>query len=154
MKKIKIVPAIVIMLVVFILIIFLNSSFGKLLTIKYRGYTEISTRIYIDKECSLSAGEDILQLAEESFGRVETFWGELESEPVIIFSDNRQNFTDLGLSVNTAATELFVFNGAITYIAVYIPGADIDILAHEISHAELHERIYKGSYSTSQLVPA
>jgi len=153
MKKIRITAAIIIVLIISALILFINSSFGKLLLIDYHGYTEIGSRIYLDKEYDPSITEDILELAAESYDRAEGFWGELQSEPVIIFSDNQQNLSKLGLNVNSASTDLFVFDGAITYIAIYISNCGVDNLAHEISHAELYERLYKGKYSTGQLVP-
>lgn len=155
MKKVKAAAGVVIILVIAAVVLFLNTSFGKVLTVRYRGFTEISTNIYLDQQCDQQIIEELLQLTKDSRLRAEAFWGELESEPVLIFSDNQERFAGLGLSVNSAANSLFVFNGAKNYIAVYFPKADIDILAHEMSHAELHKRIYQGPnrYTNSQLVP-
>jgi len=95
----------------------------------------------------------LLKVIKQSHDRLEKFWGNIENSAIIVLSDNPENLSKLGLNANSILTSTFVFNGAKSYIAVNIDRVDTDVLSHEMSHAELHARIYEGRYSTSQLVP-
>jgi len=132
---------------------YLNTSYGKLHTVRFRGYSEIEKNVYIDSEVSEEVRTEMRQLIEDSRSRTESFWRNLESEPVFILSEDQQKLEQPGSGVNSAATRTFVYNGVKTYILIVIPKVSIDILAHEMSHAELHKRIYDGKLFSSRIIP-
>ena len=94
-----------------------------------------------------------MRIIKQSYERVEDFWGDIENNAIIVLSNSPDNLGKFGLSANSVSTSTFVFNGAKSYIAVNIEKSNVDILFHEISHAELHKRICKGRFTTGQLIP-
>lgn len=126
---------------------------GYFMTISFRGFTKISSGVYIDQTLEPEQ-EQILASIEEAILRNSAFWDELESKPVLIISADEEKLRKMGSNSQTPVlTATYIFYGAHSYIIVSPELLDVDILAHELTHAELHKRLYKGILLAETLVP-
>ncbi|MFV0401520.1 MAG: hypothetical protein ACK5LX_13025 [Oscillospiraceae bacterium] len=128
------------------------TSIGYLATIQIRGFTHIAENIYLDNDFQGDSAE-ILSVIDEATDRVELFWGEIESKPIIVISDNEGKLEKMGWTGNPALTTTIVLNGAHSYVVVSPNGINVDVAAHELTHAELHKRLYKGVLLPKTLIP-
>ncbi len=117
------------------------------MTVKYRNFTQAQTNVYID---NLYSGDrdEVLAIINDAKDRVSGFWGNVESNPVIIISDKQKTIEKLGGDHDTST---MVFFQAYCYISVSNEYLNIDIVAHELTHAELHTRLYKGKLPHSMI---
>jgi hypothetical protein len=81
--------------------------------------------------------------------RVSDFWGNTESSPIIIICDNDKTLKKLGGDHDTTSVVIFK---AYSYISISSQYLSVDVVAHEMTHAELHTRIYDGKLP-QKLVP-
>ena len=150
-KKIRL----LIILAAVISAIFLAANFtkiGYMSMIKYHGFKEVRDNIFIDKNY-LDEEDQVLSMIDSANERNEAFFGELQGETVIIITDDKEKLNKLGNSGSTAFTTTYVVNGAHNFTVVSGEKAELDILAHELSHAEIHSRIYKGKWSSKDILP-
>lgn len=156
MKKIKlrsIVVATIALIILFIGIYYIQfTSLGYFATVQLRGYTQVKDNIYLDNSFN-GDSSNVLSIIEEADNRIETFWGEIKSKPRIIISDNDKNLKKMGWTGNPALTTTSVFFGAHSYVVISPKGLNIDVVAHELTHAELHNRIHKGKLLYQRRVP-
>ena len=116
------------------------TSLGYRMTVPYRNFIEIQNNVYVENGYSGNYDE-INSIIDAATIRVSDFWGDIESSPIIIISDNEKTIAKLGGDHDTSTA---VFFRAYSYISVSNEYLNIDILAHEMMHAELHARLYKG----------
>lgn len=110
---------------------------GYRMSVPYRsGYTEISPHVYVSDGCKTDR-ETLLSLCGQARERVSAFFGEIQSDPVIIFSDDAAG-SRLGGDHDTKTMLSPVKQ---SYISVTDKYCELDILAHEMTHAELHKRL-------------
>lgn len=133
------------MFAVFIMVIaaviyFQFTPLGYRMTVPYRNFTEIQNNVYVENGYSGNIDE-VKSLVDEARSRVLGFWGSIESSPAVIISDNAGTLAKLGGDHDTATAIIFK---AYSYIAVSDEYLNVDVLAHEMTHAELHTRLYKG----------
>lgn len=146
MNKRKIKKRFFIPTIVFIIIFtaaifcFQFTSLGYRMTVPYRNFTEIQKNVYVENGFSGDINE-VKTIVNEARNRVCEFWGNIESSPTVIISDNDETLAKLGGDHDTATAIIFK---AYSYISVSDKYLNIDILAHEMTHAELHTRLYKG----------
>lgn len=153
MKK-KIKKKYIILLGIFLVLLAIGVFFqftavGYRLTVPYRNFDKLTNNVYIDQTFSGDKNE-VERIVDEAMSRVSDFWGTLESSPVIIISDNEKTLKKLGGDHDTT---VIVFFGAHCYISVSGEYLNVDIVAHEITHAELYERLYKGKILPQTLIP-
>ena len=122
---------------------------GYRMTVPYRNFEKIEGNVYIDNTFSGDKNE-VIDIIDKAKARVLDFWGELKSSPVIIISDNTNTTKKLGGDHDTT---LLVFRGAHCYISISDEYLNVDIVAHEITHAEFYERLYSGMIWPKALVP-
>lgn len=67
------------------------------------------------------------------------FWGELKSYPVMVFCSNEQEFHLYGKKHDVPAMTQFTPVGS--YIILKPEGCNINVLSHELCHAELMSRL-------------
>ncbi|MDE7281454.1 MAG: hypothetical protein K2N36_06920, partial [Ruminiclostridium sp.] len=113
---------------------------GYRMTVPYRSFTEIQKNVYIENNYSGDTDE-VKSLVDEARNRVIEFWGNVESTPTVIISSNIKTLAKLGGNHDTATAIIF---GAYSYISISDEYLNVDVLAHEMTHAELHKRLYKG----------
>lgn len=153
LKRKRIISGIIILILISAVIYFLEfTQFGYLATIQYRGFKQIQENIYIDKEYQGDDTEPI-SIINKANDRLTTLMGDVQSQPRIIISDNEKKLKRMGGAGNSALTTTFVFNGAHSYVVITPSRLSIDVVAHELTHAELHKRLYDGKLLPSTLVP-
>ena len=80
--------------------------------------------------------------------RVAVYWGQKTCNPKYIYCDNDEDFKKFGGPYPVPALTHIKLG---SYIVISNQGVDLDIIAHEISHAEFYERI--GFYNWSFKIP-
>jgi len=146
MRKLKIGTALLI-LIVFIggMYFCFFSPLGRMMTIQYRGFEEIDQKIYINKEY-MYFKENILEIISQAKERDREFWGELENDATIIVCDDNNELKGLG-NPSSAITTTGVLNGKVfSYIVITPRYLTVDVVAHELTHAELQHRLIKGKF--------
>lgn len=155
MKKIKLryIIAAITLIIMFIGIYYIQfTSLGYFSTIPVRGFTQVKDNIYLDSDFNGNSSK-VLSIIEEANQRVEAFWGDIKSEPRIIISDNATKLKKMGWTGNPALTTTSVFFGAHSYVVISPNGLNIDVVAHELTHSELHSRIHKGKLLNKKRIP-
>lgn len=125
---------------------------GYFMTVGMRGFTQIQKDIFADENLQHST-EQVMPLIQEAQGRLLEFWGEVQSKPKIIISDDKQKLISMGWNGSPALTTSYVFCGAHSYVLISPEGLTVDVIAHELTHAELHARLYHGKMSFFKAVP-
>lgn len=87
-------------------------------------------------------------LIEDAETRVADFWGKQTVEPKFIYCDTDEDYLKFGVSVLTPACANMKLGA---YVVISNQGLDLDILAHEISHTELYNRI--GFFNRLRKIP-
>ena len=119
---------------------FQYNAVGYRMTVPYRSsFCEITDNVYINTEYSGDRKETI-RLIDSAKERVTEFFGDLSSlnETVIIICDDDRLLTKLGGDHDIMSVYFPVEKH---YISVSNEYLSIDILAHELTHAELHTRL-------------
>lgn len=142
MKKRKILKALIIILPLILIIagicFFQFSPTGYRMSIPYRhSFTEIDDNIYVNRDY-LSCKDELNALVSEAKKRDTDFWGEMKSNPVIILCNDEKLISQLGGDHDTST---LLFPVKQSYISISDEYFNIDILAHEMTHAELHYRL-------------
>lgn len=117
---------------------------GYLMTIPYRAsFTEIDEHVFVNKNNSMNS-EEILSLIGQAKERDEAFFGELHftDDTYFIFCDDEKLIGKLGED-HAAVTPSVLLKKH--YICISDDYLDLDILAHEITHAELHTRLSRSA---------
>ena len=116
------------------------NQYGYLMTIPYRSaFTEIADHVYINRNHARDH-QEILSLIGQAEGRVREFFGDLrfQDETIIIICDDEELTRKIG---EDHATITISFPSEKHYICISDEYLDPDILAHEITHAELRARL-------------
>ena len=135
-----IVSAFLLLLVISTVCFFQFTAIGYRMTVPYRSaFSEIADNIYINTEYP-GDREEIIELIDSAKERVKEFFGDLccLDETVITICDDEHLLSNLGGDHDTKITYFPVEKH---YISVSDEYLSIDILAHELTHAELHTRL-------------
>ena len=122
---------------------------GYRISIAFHGFEEIQDSVYIDQNWHGDT-DQLLLLVGEARERVRDFFGEVKSHPSIIICDDKQKLERLGGDHDTFTVMLFQAN---SYISVSSEWLNADVLAHELTHAEVHMRTFRGGISFVQPIP-
>ena len=111
------------------------------MSVPYRSsFEKVSDHIYANKNYSGNIKEAI-QLTEEALERDRAFFGELQctetTKTIVIICDDDKLLSKLGGDHDTKTS----FDPKKNYISVSDEYLNIDIIAHELTHAELHTRL-------------
>ena len=141
-KKKKIILCCCISLVLLLLLaavyIFQFTGLGYRMSVPYRSsFEKVADNIYVNKNYSGNIKEAI-QLTEEALERDRAFFGELQctDTTIIIFCDDDKLLSKLDGDHDTKTSYTKK-----NYISVSDEYLNIDIIAHEFTHAELHTRL-------------
>ena len=118
------------------------TDLGYRMTVPYRSsFEKAADQIYVNKNYAGNIKEAI-QLTEEALERDKAFFGELQctdtTKTIVIFCDDDNLLSKLGGDHDTRTS---TFDPKKNYISVSDEYLNIDILAHELTHAELHTRL-------------
>jgi hypothetical protein len=95
-------------------------------------------RLYFNKNTAMHRMDTLQILIAAASLRVKDFWGEKKADPKFIFCDSDADFKKYGNINDVPAVTQYKLG---PYIVIGNEGADLDIIAHELSHAELCERL-------------
>ena len=139
-KKVLLIIAILLILAAVVATLFQFTQFGYLTTVPYRSaFTEIASHVYINRNYAGNRQEP-LEMIEQARDRVRTFFGELhfQDETILIICDDGKLTRKLG---EDHGTDIVSFPAEAHTICISDEYLELDILAHEITHAELRSRL-------------
>jgi hypothetical protein len=115
------------------------------------GYSDFikDGKLYHDAQTSHVKVTTIENVIKQASIRVGEFWGYNKCNPTYIFCNSAQEFKKYSVSPNTPAVTYLQFGSTIVFGE---DGANVDIISHEISHAELCDRI--GFYKFTFRIPS
>ena len=139
-KRILLFITILLILAAVVAAMFQFTQFGYLTTVPYRSaFMEIASRVYINRNY---AGDrhTLLEMIEQAKNRVRTFFGELcfQDKTTFIICDDEKLTRKLG---EDHGTVIVSFPIEALFICISGEYLELDILAHEITHAELRSRL-------------
>ena len=139
-KRVSLFIPILLILAAVVVAMFQFTQFGYLMTVPHRSaFTEIASQVYINRYYAEDR-QELLEMIEQAKDRVRTFFGELrfQDETIFIICDDEKLTRKLG---EDHATVILSFPSETHYICISDEYLELDILAHEITHAELHARL-------------
>lgn len=122
---------------------------GYRMSVPIHGFSKVGERTYVDRGWTGDTQQLLSQIAEAQ-ERVRGFFGEVRSAPVLIVCDDPAKIGRLGGDHDTMTV---VLGGVRSYTAVSSEFLNVDVLAHEMTHAETHWRLYAGGRSSEARVP-
>ena len=139
-KRVLLFITILLILAAVVVTVFQFTQFGYLTTVPYRSaFTEIASQVYINREYA-GDQQELLEMIEQAKDRVRTFFGDVrfQDKTIFIICDDEKLTRKLG---EDHGTVIFYFPSETHYICISDEYLELDILAHEITHAELHTRL-------------
>ena len=139
-KRKKVAFGVLIIILVSAAIVFFQfNTGGYLLSVPYRhSFVKIADNVYINRGNKRNKNE-IIELVEQAKERDRKFFGELKGtdDLIIIVFDDEKLISKIGDKI----THTLFFPNKKSYSCIYDDYFCIDIVAHEITHAELHSRL-------------
>ncbi len=101
--------------------------------------------IYVNPEMNKEERKDIIFLYQQSRLRIDSLFGSTESKPSILVGNRGETMQLFGHSTDEKNTQLQTGMTHLTPFGAYIvlspSGTNIDVLSHELCHAELMKRV-------------
>ncbi|MCL2866334.1 MAG: hypothetical protein FWF47_01075 [Clostridia bacterium] len=139
----------VLVIMIAVALFFQFTSFGYRMTVSLRGFVKAAPHVYIHQNFTGNINE-VLDIVNESRQRVNGYFGEIRSNPTIIICDDLNVINKLGGDHDTMTAVIF---NVYSYIVVSSEYLNTDIVAHEMTHAEVHKRLFNGKIGMTYLVP-
>lgn len=118
--------------------------------IDYSDFKAMKKNIYISGSMPSSLHEKIIDITRQAQDRTRSFWGDVKSRPTFIFCSTEEEFQQFGENRGTPAMVHITPLGA--FIIAKPDGTNVDVISHEICHAEFAVRI--GLYKKRKKIPA
>lgn len=96
-------------------------------------------QVYVNPKYPLTSKDFLVSEIEEAKQRVVALFGSMQSSPVLIIAEDELTMQKYGRSGTKSGLTHFSPFG--TYIVVGEEGANVDVIAHELCHAELAARL-------------
>ena len=134
----------------FAIFVFAGTAFAYshvfwLSTIEYSDFNNISKNIYIDPALEESEYAAILDLLSESKERIRSKYGSFTAFPVIVITGTAKNSRKYGLGIFPG--KAFAAPWA-QYVVVSNQAHDVNLLSHELMHAQMREVLGYWAYQT------
>lgn len=126
---------------------FLFPQESKCILINYSDFKKDSN-LYYDTATPPKTIDTLKAVIATASLRVTNFWGQTISDPKIIYCVTDSEFKEYGDERLDPATTHYKMG---RYIVINNDGIDVDIIAHEMSHAEFEKRI--GFYNETFKIP-
>lgn len=139
-KRVLLVITLLLILAAVVVVMFQFTQFGYLMTVPYRSaFTKIASHVYINRNYA-GDRQELFEMIEHAKDRVRTFFGDVcfQDETIFIICDDEKLTRKLG---EDHGTVILYFPSETHYICISDGYLELDILAHEITHAELHTRL-------------
>ena len=139
-KRVFLFLTILLILAAVVVAMFQFTQFGYLTTIPHRSaFTKIASHVYINRNYA-GDRQELFEMIEHAKDRVRTFFGDVhfQDETIFIICDDEKLTRKLG---EDHGTIIFSFPSETHYICISDEYLELDILAHEITHAELRTRL-------------
>ena len=108
--------------------------------IQYSDFEEVQTDVYISPHSTDKQKQDLINLVENAKSRIKKVFGSYTASPVIIFSPVpriRKQYSN-----NSYGKALLLpFSDSKAYIVIGENGNNLDVIAHELMHAEVFKRV-------------
>ena len=124
---------------------FAYSHIFWLSTIEYSDFNNVSKNLYIDPALEESEYKVILDLLNESKERIRNKYGSFIAFPVIVITGTEKNSRKYGLG--TFPGKAFAAPWE-QYVVVNSQAHDVNLLAHELMHAQIREVLGYWAYQT------
>lgn len=136
-KKIILITA----LFILILSIYATFTIGLVRCIVYKSIEldKINEFIYVDKSLPREQRQRLLNIYQKSAQRIEIFFGERKAKPYLLVGNT--DFIIKNYGNKNAQVGLAHLSPLETYIIIDSAGLNIDVMSHELCHAELKERV-------------
>ena len=141
-KILSVIFSLILLIVAAVVWFFFFFLTGYRMSVSHRAsFEKISDNVYVNRNYAGSRDE-ITHLIDEAKSRVKDFYGSLtcRDHTVIIICDDEKLLAKLGGDHDTHHLST-LFPVKRSYVSVSTEYLTIDILAHELSHAELYERL-------------
>jgi hypothetical protein len=139
-KRVLLFITILLTLAAVVVAMFQFTQFGYLTTVPYRSaFTKIASDVYINRNYA-GDRQELLEMIEKAKDRVRTFFGDVlfQDQTIFIICDDEKLIRKLG---EDHGTVVFSFPTEAHFICISDEYLELDILAHEITHAELRSRL-------------
>lgn len=142
-----------VLLLIFAVMIFVYLAWftprGYRMTVALHGYEEVLDGVWLD--CEYTGDVDLIyDTVYDARNRVESFFGELKASPVLIITENESKLHRIGGDSDITS---FSVGAVYSYISVGVEKWNVDTVAHELAHAEIHKRLFDGKISFDRTVP-
>jgi hypothetical protein len=114
--------------------------------IGFSDFREIAPGVYLEPDGPAGDKEDLLELYEKAKSRISSTYGEYTAQPIIIMGHS-EKMLRYGNGFGSSH-----FLPGKSYVVIGQKGGNIDVIAHELVHAELVHRI--GYWKRMTQVPA
>ncbi len=118
--------------------------------VKYSSFKEYPEQVYVSPRMPQELVPSIQLIIKEAKQRNREFWNSLRSKPTFIFCVDDDEFGKFGKNYGTPAMVHLTLQGV--FIIVKPDGVNVDVISHELCHAELFERV--GWYAKIHKIPA
>ena len=125
--------------------VFAYSHVLFLSTIKYSDFNNVSGNIYIDPKIEKIEYERILSLLDKAKSRITNKFGAFTALPVIVITGTPENSNKYGLG--TFPGKAFAAPWQ-EYVVINYQSHDVNLIAHELMHAQLREILGYWVYQT------
>jgi hypothetical protein len=127
--------------VLFILgFLFIYPQIVRFYTIDVWGdFNKHESGVYISKGASTKEIDLLSNLLTTSGQRLAGFWGDRQSKPAIIFCHSDELYRKYGSTSGSPANYFGTPLG--TYVVISAQGLNVDVISHEMCHAELTHRV-------------
>lgn len=122
----------------------------NLATIKHSQFKQLSQDIYISPDMNDQEAQQIQQLIAQAKAKVIAKYGDYQATPHFIVTSNKAESDQFHLG-DVPATAYFLPWDANGYIVLGATTRDVNVIAHEMVHAEVADRL--GGYSKRSLIP-
>ena len=116
---------------------FLFPQQSRCILIDYSNFKKDGS-LYFNSNTPKNEVDSVKRLIALASARVTRFWEQTKSAPKFIYCASEEDFKKYGIAYQVPAMT-HIKLGA--YIVISHEGVDVDIIAHEIAHAEFYERI-------------